>query len=667
MGYFKTILAIGLLIYVQAFSQNVLSPEIMLSLKRLSEPSVSPDGKTILYVVETIDLEKNGGTKAIFSIPIDGGMPHQLSSTEENSFTPRWLPNGKRINYISGKNGQWYEMETSGDPKIQVTNSSIGIGSISYSADSTVVISAEVEGSNTLQELYPDVKKSSAKIIDDLFYRTWNQWDDSRFQHLWIAKGNKGLSDINAFEDIQKKEPYDVEEFDVSISGKYIAYSSKKLSGKEFAKSTNNDIYLYNVESKSTLNISAGMPGYDLHPKFSRDGKKLCWTSMPTNGIELDESNLMCYDLTTKKINYYIQNLGENIDVFEWSADNRLIYFLKETEGTVQLYALNCASKKIKQITKGKQDYTSLAIAGNYAVLLKTSFILPDELVKINLQTGEETQLTFTNKATLDKLKFGREEINWIKTTDNKQLQTLVFYPPDFDSTKKYPTILYCQGGPQVGISQAFSYRWNLQLMCAKGYIVVAPNRRGVPGFGKAWKDQISEDWGGQSIQDYLSAIDSIAKRPYVDVTRIAAVGASYGAYSVYWLEGHNESHRFKTFIAHCGVFNLESWYSTTDQTFFGDHELGGNFWMQPLPKSYAQFSPQHFVKNWDTPILVIHNEKDFRVPVSEGMQAFGVAQLKNIKSRFLYFPDEGHWVLKPQNSLVWHREFYRWLTETLN
>lgn len=651
------------------FAQNSLSPEILLNLKRLSEPALSPDGKFVLYVIETILMSANKSNHDIYMISTSGGNAIQLTSNSGNEFSPRWNSDGKAFTYLSDETGlvQLYETQLGSATSKQLTFFSEGVASIDMLPKTNqAIFTADVRTGNDVHDLYKDVPKSNAKIIDDLFYRTWNAWEDNYSTHLFVASKNADSVFFHSALDVLKGESFDVEGYTYSSDGKYIAYSSKKLNGKAFANSTNNDIYIYDVLGKTTTNISAGLPGYDLNPKFSKDGKKIGWTSMPTNGNEADVSYLKCYDIASKETQTYAKDLGENIEDFVWSEKDKNIYFLSEKAGTIQVFSVELSIGKITQLTNGQQDYASLSVLGNKAYALKSSFNLPNELVCIDLKSKLETQLTFTNKEILDNISFGNIENSWIRTTDSKALQTWIFFPPNFDASKKYPTILYCQGGPQVGISQSFSYRWNLQLMCAQGYIVVAPNRRGVPGFGKEWKDKISLDWGGQSIQDYLSAIDSISKRPYVDVSRIGAVGASYGGYSVYWFAGHNENHRFKTFIAHCGVFNLQSWYAMTDQTFFGNHELGGSFWTSPTLKSYLEFSPINYVKNWDTPIMVIHNEKDFRVPVSEGMQAFGIAQLKNIRSRFLYFPDEGHWVLKPQNSLVWHREFYRWLDETL-
>jgi dipeptidyl aminopeptidase/acylaminoacyl peptidase len=287
------------------------------------------------------------------------------------------------------------------------------------------------------------------------------------------------------------------------------------------------------------------------------------------------------------------------------------------------------------------------------------------ELYGFNIKKGTERVITHTNDEIYNSIALSKIEKRWVKTTDGKEMLTWVILPPNFDSTKTYPTLLYCQGGPQSAVSQFYSFRWNFQLMAANDYVIIAPNRRGLPSFGTEWNEAISKDWGGQAMKDYLAAFDEISKESYIDQNNAGAVGASYGGYSVYMLAGIHEK-RFKSFVAHCGLFNLESWYGSTEELFFANFDIGGPYWENPAPKSYAKFSPHKYAQNWDTPIFVIHGGRDYRVPDTQGMEAFQVAQLKGLKSRFLYFPKEGHWVLQPQNGLVWHREYFKWLDETL-
>lgn len=385
---------------------------------------------------------------------------------------------------------------------------------------------------------------------------------------------------------------------------------------------------------------------------------------MQTPGFESDKKRVFLYDFATGKATDYSTDFDLSAENLVWNTEGNQLYFLSCTNATYQIFALDIAKKEITQLTEGDHDYTSLALAGNNLIVTKTTHALPSEIYTISLQNKSEKQLTFTNKSTLDKITPGKTEKRWVKTSDGKEMLVWVILPPNFDPAKKYPALLYCQGGPQQSVSQFFSYRWNFQMMAAHDYIVVAPNRRGLPGFGSEWNDQISGDYGGQNMKDYLSAIDAIAQEPYVDPSRLGAVGASYGAFSVYWLAGHHQK-RFKAFIAHCGMFNFESWYGTTEELFFANHDIEGPYWENPQPKSY-NFSPHRFVGNWDTPILVIHGGKDFRIPYTEGMQAFNAAQIQGIPSRFLFFPEEDHFVTKPQNAILWQREFFRFLDEWL-
>ena len=393
---------------------------------------------------------------------------------------------------------------------------------------------------------------------------------------------------------------------------------------------------------------------------------------MQTPTYEADRNRIMIYDFVSQKTTEATAGFDYTVDAAKWAPDGFKIYFISGINATDQLWVYDGRLRSyppLRQLTTDIGDYTGFSLSANktepFLVASMMSISSPTELFRVDLKTGKSTQLTFTNKNVLKDTRMGKVEKRMIKATDGKEILTWVIYPPDFDASKKYPTLLYCQGGPQSTVSQFFSYRWNFQLMAANGYIVVAPNRRGLPSFGTAWNREISGDWGGQCMRDYLSAIDEVSKEPFVNKDRLGAVGASFGGYSVYWLAGHHQK-RFKAFISHCGVYNLESMYGTTEELWFPDFDLGGSFWQTPKPKSYTQFSPVDFVQNWDTPILVIHNEKDFRVPLGQGMEAYTAARLQNIPARFLYFPDEGHWVNKPQNSVMWQRVFFGWLDKYL-
>jgi dipeptidyl aminopeptidase/acylaminoacyl peptidase len=475
--------------------------------------------------------------------------------------------------------------------------------------------------------------------------------------------------------DLLEGEPFEspmkpfggVEQLDWTPDGKTIAYTCRKKTGKEYALSTNSDIYFYNVESKKTENKTEGMMGYDINPTFSPDGKYMAWESMERDGYEADKTRLFVLNVETGEKTDYSTGFDQSSTNLSWAADSKTLYFVSCWHALTQLYRLDLATKKINQITSGVHDYAFVAEAGNKLVGMKHSMSQPDEIYAIDPQTGAETALTAVNKPILDQLALAKVEERWIKTTDNKEMLTWVVYPPHFDPSKKYPTILFCEGGPQSTVSQFWSYRWNFQQMAANGYIIVAPNRRGLPSFGQEWLEQISGDYGGQNMKDYLSAIDAVAKEPYVDKDKLGCVGASYGGFSVYWLAGHHEK-RFKAFIAHDGMFNLEQQYLETEEMWFVNWDLGGPYWDRQnkiAQRSYAN-SPHLFVDKWDTPILVIHGEKDYRILASQGMAAYNAAVLRGVPAQLLIFPEENHWVLQPQNGILWQRVFKGWLDKYL-
>jgi len=532
-----------------------------------------------------------------------------------------------------------------------------------------ILFTMRVKTDTSAQDKYPDLPLSTGRVYTDLMYRHWDSWWDYCYSHIFVAKiKNNKLYDIK---DINESEPYDTplapyfESTDITWSpdGSKIAYVSKKLKGKEASLSTNSDVYLFDLKTNTTRNLTEGMLGYDRYPVFSHNGKMICWSSMQTPGYESDKERLMLYDFQTNKLTYLTSDFDQNASSMVWSEDDKCIYFISGINATYQIYKIDINNKKIVQLTRGWHDYTSIFRSGGVMIGSKMSFSLATELFNVD-ENGKEKQITFVNQNIYSAIEMGKVCERWITTTDKKKMLVWLILPPNFDSTKKYPAILYCQGGPQSAVSQFFSYRWNLQLMAANGYIVIAPNRRGLPTFGQEWNDQIALDYGGQNIKDYLTAVDTIKKEPYIDENRIGAVGASYGGYSVYYLAGcHNK--RFKAFIAHCGMFNFESEFASTDEYFFEYHDIGGPYWLKPKPKGY-NFSPHLFVDKWDTPIMIITGENDFRIPYTESLQAFNVAQLRNIPSKLLVFPDESHWVLKPQNSILWQREFFDWLDKWL-
>jgi len=667
---------ISLLVAIPAiFSQNKLTPELLWKLGRVSDMQVSPDKKSVLYGITYYNLEENKGNRDLYIIPVNGGTPVNITNTPGSEWNGIWRPDGKKIGYISAESGdpQLWEMNPDGSNKKQITSFEGGITGFAYSPAMThVLFTRDIKLDKTVNEVYPDLPKADARIIDDLLYRHWNDWHDFAYSHIIVSAYSDGS--VSGALDILREEKFDtpltpdggMEQIAWSPDGQKIAYVCRKLHGKEEAISTNSDIYIFDMKTSITSNITKDMPGYDLDPVFSPDGKKIAWCSMKTPGYESDKKRLMVYDFSSKTYTDVSESFDESVSTLRWNADNNIIYFLSYTKGTCQVFQADVSAKKITQLTKGTHDFTELFADGKTALGVKMSMSMPSEIYRIETEKGWSyiDQLTFTNKELLDKIKMGRVEERWITTSDKKKMLVWVIYPPNFDKNKKYPALLYCQGGPQSTVSQFFSYRWNFQMMAANDYIVVAPNRRGLPGFGQEWNDQIALDYGGQNMRDYLTAIDSVSKEPYVNADKLGAVGASYGAFSVYWLAG-NHNKRFKAFIAHCGMFNFESWYGTTEEMWFANHDLGGAYWQTPKPKSY-DFSPHKFVGNWDTPILVIHGGYDFRIPYTEGMQAFDAAQLQGIPSRFLFFPNETHFVTKPQNSVLWQREFFGWLDKWL-
>lgn len=673
----KIIVFISLLVLAipALFSQTKLTPELLWKFGRVSDMQLSPDKKTVLYGVTFYNLEENKGNRDLYTIPLAGGTPVNITNSTGSEWNGVWRPDGKKIGYISAENGdpQLWEMNPDGTFRKQITSFEGGINGFAYAPDMKhILFIRDIKLDQTANEFYPDLPKADARIIDDLFYRHWDSWHDYAYSHIIVSNYADGV--VTEYLDILGTDKFDapltpdggMEQIAWSPDGQSIAYTCRKLHGREEAVSTNSDIYLYNLKTKLTENLSKDMPGYDLDPVFSPDGSKIAWGSMKTAGYESDKKRLMVYDFNTKTYTDVSESFGESAINLRWSSDNKSIYFLAYFKGTCQIFQADVAAKTVKQLTTGMQDFTELYADGKTMLGVKMSMSMPSEIYRVETEKGAyyPIQLTFTNKALLSTITMGKVEERWITTSDNKKMLVWVIYPPNFDKNKKYPALLYCQGGPQSTVSQFFSYRWNIQMMAANDYIVVAPNRRGVPGFGQEWNEEISKDYGGQNMLDYFAAIDSVSKEPYVNADKLGAVGASYGGFSVYWLAG-NHNKRFKAFIAHCGMFNFESWYGSTEELWFANYDLGGAYWNTPRPKSY-DFSPHNFVGNWDTPILVIHGGNDFRIPYTEGMQAFDAAQIQGIPSRFLFFPNESHFVSKPQNSVLWQREFFRWLDQWL-
>ncbi|MFA8449546.1 MAG: alpha/beta fold hydrolase [Bacteroidales bacterium] len=652
---------------------DVMTPEVLWSMGRLSDEQISPDGKHILYGVSYYDVPLNKSNRDLYILDTDGNNAKQLTKTPRGIYSATWTPDGKKIAYMSFESGsmQLWTMTTDGTNPTQISDIENGISGFKFSPDGKkVLLVREIYPEKKFKELYKDLPQTTGRVEDDLMYRHWDVWVDS-YPHPFIADfdGNK----LNNIVDIMEGEPYEspvkpwggTEQISWSPDGKTIAYTSRKLVGKDYALSTNTDVYLYNIDTKKTQNLSEGIMGYDQNPVFSPNGKMLAWESMKRNGYEADRNRIMIRNIETGENQEYTKEFDNDAHGLTWSENGENIFFISNKQAKDQIFKLNVANKNIKQITEGAHNYQSVTPVNGKLIARRMSISMPSEIYNVDPESGEAKQITFTNKNTLDQLKMGKVEERWIETTDGKKMLTWVIYPPHFDPNKKYPAILYCQGGPQSGVSQFFSFRWNFQMMAANDFIVVAPNRRGVPGFGQEWKEQISKDYPGQNMNDYFSAIDALAKEPFVDEDNLAAVGASYGGFSVYWLAGHHNK-RFKAFIAHCGMFNLESMYTETEEMWFVNWDLGGAYWEKDNKTAQRSFanSPHKFVDKWDTPILVVHGQNDYRIPFNQGMGAYNAAKLKGIPAEFLYFPDENHWVLKPQNGILWQRTFAGWLNK---
>ncbi len=652
-----------------------MKPETLLTMARLGDAALSPDGKSVVYALSFPDLKENKSRSELFTVGMDGKNKRQITTTAHNEYSPVWIAQGARIAYMSTESGsmQVWTMAPDGSDRRQVTDIEGGIEGFRYSPDgSQLLYVQQIKYGQSTQDRYPDLDKATGRVIDDLMYKHWDEWVET-IPHIFVASLGEGL--IKGGKDLLEGEPYEapmkphagIEDIAWSPDGKYIAYASRKKTGKAYTLSTNSDIYLYNIAEGTTRNLTEGMMGYDQHPVFSPDGKQIAWTSMERDGYEADLKRLFVQDLATGQRRHLNPEFEYDIEQMQWAANGKSIYFLSCVKAETNLFELTLKTRKIRQITTGQHNYTSLQVENGQLLAGRQSMLAPTDLYNVNLKSGTALAITAENAAVLAAHPAPRVEKRWMQTTDGGQMLVWVVYPPTFDPTKKYPSLLYCQGGPQSTISQYFSFRWNARLMAEQGYIVIMPNRHGVPGFGKAWNEQISGDYSGQNIRDYLTAVDEMKKEPFIDHKAIGAVGASYGGYSVYYLAGHHEG-RFSAFIAHAGIFNLEMQYLTTEEMWFANWDMGGAPWDKENKTAQRTFanSPHKFVDKWDTPILVIHGERDFRIMAEQGQAAFNAAQLRGIPSQMLIYPDENHWILRPQNALLWQRTFFGWLDKYL-
>lgn len=684
---------------------DLMTPEALWAMGRIGTAQASPDGKHIIYQVGYYSVKQNKGHQVIYIMDSDGKNNKMLTTSAKSETDAVWIKDGQKIAFLC--DGQIWEMNPDGSGRKQLTNDKTGIDGFKFSPDEKyVILIKQIPYHGIIKEKPEDLPLTTGRVITDMNYRHWDEYVES-IPHPYLAEVTS--NGIGEGIDIMKGEPYEcpvkpfggAEQLAWSTDSKTIAYTSRKKTGINYAISTDTDIYLYNIESKQTVNICKpanykepeinmtksmknqavnseenlkNNPGYDVNPKFSPNGLYVAWLSMARNGYESDRNRLCVYNLKTGEKTYTTKSFDSNVDDFCWSADSKTLYFLGIWHGCENIYQTNLKGN-VMQLTDGWNDYGSVQMLNDGKKLLaeRHSMSQASELYIVTPGKKEKTakveQITFENKHLYDQMTFGKIQQRWTKTTDGKDMMYWIILPAHFDATKKYPTLLFCEGGPQSPVSQFWSYRWNMQIMAANGYVVIAPNRRGLPGFGSEWNEEISGDWTGQCMNDYLSAIDDACKNlPFVDKDRLGAVGASFGGFSVYYLAGHHNK-RFKCFIAHDGAFNLESMYTDTEEAWFSNWEYDDAFWNKDMTenakRTYAN-SPHKFVDKWDTPILCIHGEKDYRINANQGMGAFNAARMRGIPAELLLFPDENHWVLKPQNGVLWQRTFFNWLDRWL-
>lgn len=686
-------------------NSDLMTPEALWAMGRIGGHQASPDGKRIVYQVSYYSVKENKSHTVIYVMDADGKNNKMLTTSAKSESDAVWTANGEKIAFLC--DGQIWEMNADGSNRRQLTKDKTGIDGFMFSPDEKhVLLIKQIPYHGIIKENPTDLPKATGRLITDMNYRHWDEYVET-IPHPFLA--DVTANGIGEGEDIMKGEPYEspvkpfggIEQLAWSPDSKTIAYTSRKKTGVKYATSTDTDIYIYDISTGKTANICkpAGYiepetdltksmkhqavnaeenlknnPGYDTNPQFSPDGKYIAWQSMARDGYESDRNRLCVYNTNTGDKTYVTETLDTNVDAFCWGDDSNTLYFLGVWHGCENIYQTNLDGN-VMQLTDGWHDYGSVQLLNDGKKLLaeRHSMSQASELYVINPSKKEKQskaeQITFENKHLYDQMTFGKIQQRWIKTTDGKDMMYWVVLPAHFDETKKYPTLLFCEGGPQSPVSQFWSYRWNMQIMAANGYVVIAPNRRGLPGFGSEWNEQISGDWTGQCMKDYLTAIDDACNNlPFVDKDRLGAVGASFGGFSVYYLAGHHDK-RFKCFISHDGAFNLESMYTDTEEAWFSNWEYDDAYWnkdqTENARKTYAN-SPHKFIDKWDTPILCIHGEKDYRINANQGMGAFNAARMRGIPAELLLFPDENHWVLKPQNGILWQRTFFNWLDRWL-
>lgn len=670
-----------------------LTPEGLWAMGRIG--SVVSDIETgwVAYTVSYYSVEENRSTSWIrVCNPFD--IEGELGVFDEFvGYEPAWFGCSGWLAYMRG--GQLYLRRDGEEVKVEGAEDIEGF-LLSPMRDKIILIK-QVKTVETTADKYPDLPLATGHIHEDLMYKHWDEWVETAPQpfvcpleidyygegeRIKSAKVGEGVNILEgtAFECPMK--PFGgIEQLAWNPNNEEIAYTCRKKTGLDYAVSTNSDIYLIKVESgessvkrlKDERNITEDNKGYDTNPAYSPDGKYIAWLSMERDGYESDENRLMVMDLQTGEKIFVSEHMNTNVDEFKWKDANTLL-FNAVWNGTIDIYEANL-SGWIGRLTCGQHDLGLGDVCDHYVYILGHSMRQANEIYRMDLLEEPNNpdgfltlaQLTHENDNIYNQIERSTVEPRWQKTTDGKDMLTWIIYPPHFDPSKKYPTILYCEGGPQSPVSQFWSFRWNFMMMSAGDYIIVAPNRRGLPGFGKEWNEEISGDYGGQCMKDYFTAIDEFCTEPYVDKDHLGCVGASFGGFSVYWIAGHHDG-RFKAFIAHDGIFNLEMQYLETEEKWFANWDMGGAYWEKDNAIAQRTFanSPHKFVDKWDTPILCIHGEKDYRILANQAMAAFDAAKMRGIPAELLIFPDENHWVLKPQNGILWQREFRSFLDKYL-